>query len=182
MPSFCSFSFLTLSFFLSTSLSFFSSRRQSHIGDQKLSSYTGHFAHLQKQKKLHRDLDAHACTAGWRHSRSNSCRDAWSAVWLKQWRGGWLQTTGRGRTTGLSPLLEVQAHASLHIIYLAEDSEVFLFALHLCLSHPGVNPPGSAAELCCCPSPHFSLFGSPFQPCTCLLWHALGSDKQPGPV
>lgn len=41
-----------------------------------------------------------------------------------------------GRNTELSPLHEVQAYASLHIIYLAEDfSEVFLFVLHLaCLT------------------------------------------------
>lgn len=41
-----------------------------------------------------------------------------------------------GRNSELSPLHEVQAYKSLHIIYLAEDfSGVFLFVLHLaCLT------------------------------------------------
>lgn len=66
-------------------------------------------------------------------------RDAWSAVWQWDW-GAWLGATsvqtGRGRNSELSPHREVQAHTSLHIIYLARKLfGVFLFILRLaCLT------------------------------------------------
>lgn len=60
---------------------------------------------------------------------------------LKTLAPGHLAPDGPGRHTELSPHHGVKAHASLHIIYLAEDFwGVFLFVLHLaCLTSPGIQ-------------------------------------------
>lgn len=101
---------------------------------------------------------------------------------LKTLAPGHLAPDGPGRHTELSPHHGVKAHASLHIIYLAEDFwGCFFICSTSCLSHLVANsgiqdrPQNYVAE-----SVHFFHFFSSI-PARCLLWHAIPSHKQQGP-
>lgn len=111
-------------------------------------------------------------------------REVLSDGGLKTLAPGHLAPDGPGRHTELSPHHGVNPHASLHIIYLAEDFlGCFFICSTSCLSHLLVNSgiqdllQNYVADSWCI---FFFIFFS--IPARCLLWHVIPSHKQQGPV